>query len=621
MRTNQYNQDLGLIHSTNGNHLESPNEGSSIDHQVTIYLHAQNITMFPTNETWSGDGAAILVKVIGPVDHPYYPDNSFPTAIQNRLFPTHTLSRSDLLLSQPLLPHAVPAQFKSWPRVSSQRVEWVESKQSFVQAWGVSWLLQVWTAAYFSKLFSFPTSSGSLSVTSLMQGQLSLSAVDFLDFLQTKTFDDLTPPPKPHVGSFDHSWIADHPQLKDETKESVFDILLTACIHHRFLIVDCIGARSPVVARAKPGLRAWRMKALSSFGGLLDLPRWFLLFVILQKSVTPSPATVKSKKRKASSAPSRSVQRSRGRKYSTKSSSRLVSKFSNTGDDPVDLVSSPLGLGGDDSSDDEGAGNPQGSPATEEFIDDYSLEERNIGLAPEYDPLCIPSDLSSRRARFQQLEGSAINVDVGFYDTGASTYSQLVRCVPSVESLSFSKAAVRNFLELGLHQLGETQILAMISVVSILRASPEFSSDSSLLESVATIFSDSDVAQARSMSLMAKVEDFHHKRRKAEAMEQENSYVRVQIRNLTAEYDANEDEVKKLEEKILEHRSKMASLMDEAESLENTLLSNRRDTQVVVDEVVSLKEDYSRWVREIQDSDEKQGECLLKWEQLRRLFC
>ncbi|KZV18830.1 hypothetical protein F511_09653 [Dorcoceras hygrometricum] len=52
VRTNQYNQDLGLIHSTNGNHLESPNEGSSIDHQVTIYLHAQNITMFPTNETW-----------------------------------------------------------------------------------------------------------------------------------------------------------------------------------------------------------------------------------------------------------------------------------------------------------------------------------------------------------------------------------------------------------------------------------------------------------------------------------------------------------------------------------------------------------------------------------------
>ncbi|KZV30433.1 lysosomal Pro-X carboxypeptidase-like [Dorcoceras hygrometricum] len=68
-KTNQYNQDLGLIHSKNGNHLESPNEGSSIDHQVTIYLHAQNITMFPTNETWyfasqilvSNSGGLILI--------------------------------------------------------------------------------------------------------------------------------------------------------------------------------------------------------------------------------------------------------------------------------------------------------------------------------------------------------------------------------------------------------------------------------------------------------------------------------------------------------------------------------------------------------------------------------
>ncbi|KZV45881.1 hypothetical protein F511_33347 [Dorcoceras hygrometricum] len=68
-KTNQYNQDLELIHSTNGNHLESPNEGSSIDHQVTIHLHAQNITMFPTNETWyfalqmlvSNSGGLILI--------------------------------------------------------------------------------------------------------------------------------------------------------------------------------------------------------------------------------------------------------------------------------------------------------------------------------------------------------------------------------------------------------------------------------------------------------------------------------------------------------------------------------------------------------------------------------
>ncbi|KZV31452.1 hypothetical protein F511_38298 [Dorcoceras hygrometricum] len=49
-KTNQYNQDLGLIHSTNGNHLESPKEGSSIDHQddvkkirETLSLHINNL--------------------------------------------------------------------------------------------------------------------------------------------------------------------------------------------------------------------------------------------------------------------------------------------------------------------------------------------------------------------------------------------------------------------------------------------------------------------------------------------------------------------------------------------------------------------------------------------------
>ncbi|KZV46886.1 hypothetical protein F511_34011 [Dorcoceras hygrometricum] len=63
-KTNQYNQDLGLIRSTNGNHLESPNESSSIDHLVTIYLHAQNITMFPTNETWYF-ASQILVSISG----------------------------------------------------------------------------------------------------------------------------------------------------------------------------------------------------------------------------------------------------------------------------------------------------------------------------------------------------------------------------------------------------------------------------------------------------------------------------------------------------------------------------------------------------------------------------
>ncbi|KZV26039.1 hypothetical protein F511_13917 [Dorcoceras hygrometricum] len=332
---------------------------------------------------------------------------------------------------------------------------------------GVAWILQVWSAAYFSKFFSFPASAGSLSTILLMQGQLESSATAFVEFLQSGTFDELTPPPRPRVGSFDQSWVVAYPGFRDDSPESVSDTLLTACVHHRFLVVDCLGARSPVASRANvswsfefynPSLfpRQFGLKPIiphlvlyypmdilhldSELGSgrlskatvelLAAAPSSFLSPIRVYApedvnsftawwpprravlaptfdypsakdtkasasvgiTVTPSLAPVKSKKRKASSAPSRPIQSSRERKYSTRSSSRLVSSFSNTDDDPVDLVSSPPGLGDDDdSSGDEDAGNPQGSPTTEELIDDYSLEERNTGLVPESDPPCIPS--------------------------------------------------------------------------------------------------------------------------------------------------------------------------------------------------------------------------------------
>ncbi|KZV41794.1 thyroid adenoma-associated protein [Dorcoceras hygrometricum] len=66
VRTNLYNQDSHLIHSTNDNHLESSNESSSICHQVTIYLHAQNISMFPTNETWYFASQMLVSSSGGP---------------------------------------------------------------------------------------------------------------------------------------------------------------------------------------------------------------------------------------------------------------------------------------------------------------------------------------------------------------------------------------------------------------------------------------------------------------------------------------------------------------------------------------------------------------------------
>ncbi|KZV17926.1 alpha-taxilin [Dorcoceras hygrometricum] len=51
LKTNQYNQDLGLIHSTNGNHLESPNEGSSIDHQRSTERSKERSTEIRRNRS------------------------------------------------------------------------------------------------------------------------------------------------------------------------------------------------------------------------------------------------------------------------------------------------------------------------------------------------------------------------------------------------------------------------------------------------------------------------------------------------------------------------------------------------------------------------------------------
>ncbi|KZV33697.1 pentatricopeptide repeat-containing protein [Dorcoceras hygrometricum] len=242
---------------------------------------------------------------------------------------------------------------------------------------------------------------------------------------------------------------------------------------------------------------------------------------------------------KVLSATSRPIQRSSGRQYSTRSSSHLVYNFSNIDDDPVDLISSSpaSGDGGDGDDGDNGITLPDSPVVNEDVpVGAHFIQEQDAGLASGTDPPRIPvvvffshvgislgllgchpmfcfvsltiylisSIVLPLRISPHAVQGSNglrawIYVDLSFSDAGTSTSSQLVRCIPSMESISFAKAVVHNFLKLGLHQLGESQRLAMISAISILRASPKFISEYPLLDSVATIFSDSDMAQALSM--------------------------------------------------------------------------------------------------------------------------
>ncbi|KZV39919.1 hypothetical protein F511_22746 [Dorcoceras hygrometricum] len=384
-------------------HLPSPQN-------VTLnHLYIEN-----RESTRSVSEAFVPMEVIEPLSHPSYFNNPLPLATQNRLFPIHSMPSSDLLLSKSLSPHAVPAQFKSWPRVSTKWVEWIERLQPyFWDQWktqglghlvdmskargsclvssaeylplacslstgrvynlgamrlgsfykgmnscvannplsrlgGVAWFLQLWAAAYFSRLFSFPNFSAPLTTITLMQGRLDLSDVEFITFLQAKSFVDLTPPSKPHIGSFSQPWITVHPLFRDESKESIFDVLFTACVHHRFLIVDCVGGRPSAVARANVDFSHLYSEiddgrlskaTVDLFSGIPShfrspirvcapeeenpFPSWWdsrcavlapmfnypsakskKSVALVEKPTEPSPAQVKSKKRKTSSAPS-----------------------------------------------------------------------------------------------------------------------------------------------------------------------------------------------------------------------------------------------------------------------------------------------------------------------------
>ncbi|KZV55870.1 hypothetical protein F511_15720 [Dorcoceras hygrometricum] len=118
--------------------------------RLLVMSNSEQCVDRPIADNRSEMGVVLPVEAIGPIDHPSYSDNAFPATIQNRLFPVHFQSSTDLLLSQFLLPHAVPAQFKSWPRVSAQWIDWVNRLQP---RFGDQWKSQgLWSLIELSKV-------------------------------------------------------------------------------------------------------------------------------------------------------------------------------------------------------------------------------------------------------------------------------------------------------------------------------------------------------------------------------------------------------------------------------------------------------------------------------------
>ncbi|KZV42113.1 Polyphosphate kinase [Dorcoceras hygrometricum] len=319
------------------------------------------------------------------------------------------------------------------------------------------------------------------------------------------------------------------------------------------------------------------------------------------RSAEHSPAEVKTKKRKISSMPSHPEQASvskpamlsRGRQYSTRSSSCLVSRFSNTIADPVDLVSSPH-ISGDGSSNEDAASSgsvstegddgktPPDSPVIYEemYSDDQHVRQHDTGLdigvpfatplsparttpdlpwthnfcdseniffgltnrimvkrlaTSSYDPLGITDSPCKNQSVMVSVQYGPFNsnIPIGSMTIDKSrvardpiamhtSWNQIMTLHVLLDSIGYpcTRRVVnprQQSIDFYMHRditqshrlmtptesLGESQRLAMISVVSILRAYPKFCVEHPLLDSIATIFFDSNAAQAKNTLLMA----------------------------------------------------------------------------------------------------------------------
>lgn len=233
----------------------------------------------------------------------------------------------------------------------------------------------------------------------------------------------------------------------------------------------------------------------------------------------------------------------------------------------------------------------------------------------------IYQDLSSRRARLGLIIESRAKADFDFPDVAVSSMTQLVRCAPSSESVNHAKTAARNFLELGLHQLGEAQRIAMLSAVAVLRTSPEFSTpDHVLLDEVHQVFSQYDAAQVVSSDSLARLNSFRTRREKMEDLQNKEAAMCTQISTIMTEYDAEEVEVRRLEEAIVQHKARMTTLLEKAESLEVQMVANQEAAEAISQELIGSTADYHSCTRKLQEAESLQSSCLVKWEELRRLF-
>ncbi|KZV28529.1 heat shock 70 kDa protein 14-like [Dorcoceras hygrometricum] len=211
--------------------------------------------------------------------------------------------------------------------------------------------------------------------------------------------------------------------------------------------------------------------------------------------------------------------------------------------------------------------------------------------------------------------------DLSFMDVPISCKNPLEQTFPCEADVASAKSMLRLFLDLRLLDLGESQRAAMLSALSVLQSSPGFSQSPAgrVLETLPAVLSDSQAATASCLELSAKLYKFRSERSRRDDLLAKKTALSSEVSQLSKDYHAEEEQVKKLKDEIVRRKEKMTSMLKRGESMQATIAQVGGEARCLGEQLASQKGSYQTWIASLQVAEHAQSACYTRWEELRRV--
>ncbi|XP_073017180.1 uncharacterized protein [Primulina eburnea] len=229
-------------------------------------------------------------------------------------------------------------------------------------------------------------------------------------------------------------------------------------------------------------------------------------------------------------------------------------------------------------------------------------------------------DLSARRAIVSLVEENQ-EFDFSFLDSGASPMISSSN-IPTGLEVATAKASLRHFLNINLDALGTMEKSTILSAVSILQSSPDFSSASPLhdvLNTLPSMFSAFQASSSTWSETLIQVRNFKGQKERLDGLLSDRKTALSTLHQKTAEFDAKEELVKKLETELAQHKADMVTLLHESEVIKASSDKLKIDIQCLGDDLINQKQAYQPWEDNLKAAEQTRAQCLSKWEELRQL--